>query len=192
MTAAGPRSYFLAGVMQGARGGAVLADQGYREQLRRTILEHRPDAVVHEPGRLMREWIGAHEQAILTGHAALADTPEIHRDALDPAVSLLTATFHRLTELAAESDVCVAWLPDHEPSMGTAAEMLSAHRGGSTVVAVTEMRQNLAVLACSDVILPDLAAFERWLTSQGAPHDGTQDAADRSPTTEPTPGGTSA
>lgn len=177
MITPGPRSYFLAGVMQGARGGAVLADQSYREQLRRTILEHRPDAVVHEPGRLMQEWIGAHEQAILTGHAALADTPEIHRDMLDPAVALLTATFHRLTELAAECDVCVAWLPDHEPSMGTAAEMLSAHRGGATVVAVTTMRQNLAVLSCSDVILPDLAAFERWLTSDGAPCDETDGAA---------------
>jgi hypothetical protein len=44
--------------------------------------------------------------------------------------------------------------------------MLSAHRSGTTVVAITEMRQNLAVLACSDVILPDLAAFERWLKEE--------------------------
>ncbi|MEV8533626.1 hypothetical protein [Streptomyces sp. NPDC051211] len=172
MSAPQPRSYFLAGVMQGARGGAVLADQGYRDRLRRTILEHRPDAVVHDPELLMREWIGAHEQAIRAGHAALADTPEVHRAALDPAVTLLTDTFHRLTEVAAESDVCVAWLPDHEPSMGTAAEMLSAHRAGTTVVAVTAMRQNLAVLACSDVILPDLAAFARWLAADARP-DGT-------------------
>ncbi|MER5758557.1 hypothetical protein [Streptomyces sp. NPDC002082] len=161
-----PRSYFLAGVMQGARGGAELADQGYRERLRRSILEHRPDAVVHDPDVLMREWIGAQEQPIRASHAALADTPEVYRATLDPAVQLLTSTFHRLTELAAESDVCVAWLPGHEPSMGTAAEMLSAHRGGATVVAVTRMRQNLAVLSCSDVIVPDLASFERWLAAQ--------------------------
>ncbi|QIJ65453.1 hypothetical protein [Streptomyces sp. JB150] len=162
----GIRSYFLAGLMQGARTGADLADQGYRERLRRTILDHDPDAVVHDPGALMRQWIGEHEQAILAGHAALAAVPEVRRADLDPAVALLTATFHRLTDLAAACDVCVAWLPDHEPSMGTAAEMLSAHRAGTTVVAVTEMRQNLAVLSCSDVILPDLAAFERWLREE--------------------------
>ncbi|WP_327258443.1 MULTISPECIES: hypothetical protein [unclassified Streptomyces] len=166
--AARPRSYFLAGLMQGARGGADLADQGYRDVLRRAILAHRPDAVVHDPGLLMREWIGEHETAILTGHAALAATPEVRRASLDPAVRLLTETFHRLTVLAGDSDVCVAWLPGHEPSMGTAAEMLSAHRAGRTVVAVTGMRQNLAVLSCSDVIVPDLAAFERWLAHEDA------------------------
>ncbi|MFE9775284.1 hypothetical protein ACFYOV_27120 [Streptomyces sp. NPDC005931] len=163
MTAARPRSYFLAGVMQGARPGARLADQSYRDRLRRGILERHPDAVVHDPHALMREWIGAHEQAIRQQHAALADASVVYRSAHDPAVTALVDTFHRLTRVAADSDVCVAWLPDHEPSMGTAAEMLSAHRAGTTVVAVTAMRQNLAVLACSDVILPDIAAFERWL-----------------------------
>lgn len=166
MTAVRPRSYFLAGLMQGARSGADLADQSYRDRLRRSILERHPDALVHDPHVLMREWIGEHEQAIRQAHAALAATPELHRAAHDPAVSALIDTFHRLTEVAAESDVCVAWLPQHEPSMGTAAEMLSAHRSGTTVVAITEMRQNLAVLACSDVILPDLAAFERWLKEE--------------------------
>lgn len=158
-----PRSFFLAGLMQGARTGAHLSDQSYRDRLSRLILEREPGAVVHDPGPLMREWIGEHEQAIRAAHTALADTPEVRRATLDPAVALLTATFHRLTVLAGESDVCVAWLPDHEPSMGTAAEMLSAHRAGATVVAVTEMRQNLAVLSCSDVIVPDLPAFARWL-----------------------------
>ncbi|WEV24373.1 hypothetical protein OYE22_03515 [Streptomyces sp. 71268] len=80
-----------------------------------------------------------------------------------PELLALTATFHRLTRLAAESDVCVAWLPGHEPSMGTAAEMLSAHRAGRSVVAVTAMRQNLAVLACATVIVPGLDAFDAWL-----------------------------
>ncbi|MGW9434785.1 hypothetical protein [Streptomyces sp. NPDC055607] len=163
MTDRRPQSFFLAGLMQGARRGADLADQGYRHLLTRTVLEHRPDAVVHDPEKLMQEWIGADESDILAGHAALADTPEVYRERLDPAVALLVSAFHRLTLLAADSDVCVAWLPGHEPSMGTAAEMLSAHRGGATVVAVTAMRQNLAVLSCSDVILPGLPEFERWL-----------------------------
>ncbi|MFF8288530.1 hypothetical protein ACF068_04750 [Streptomyces sp. NPDC016309] len=166
MTTPRPRSYFLAGLMQGARPGAHLADQGYRDRLRRSILERHPDAVVHDPHALMRDWIGDREEAVRRGHAALADAPEVRRSAHDPAVTALIDTFHRLTRVAAASDVCVAWLPDHEPSMGTAAEMLSAHRAGTTVVAITEMRQNLAVLACSDVILPDVPAFERWLKEE--------------------------
>ncbi|MBC3991567.1 hypothetical protein H8N00_22340 [Streptomyces sp. AC563] len=57
----------------------------------------------------------------------------------------------------------MAWLPGHEPSTGTAAEVLSAHRAGRTVVTVTALRQNLAVLACATVIVPDLDAFDAWL-----------------------------
>ncbi|MFF5717201.1 hypothetical protein [Streptomyces buecherae] len=61
----------------------------------------------------------------------------------------------------------MAWLPAHEPGMGMgmgmAAEMLSAHRAGRTVVAVTAMRQNLAVLACATLIVPGLDAFDAWL-----------------------------
>ncbi|GGU09263.1 hypothetical protein [Streptomyces violascens] len=57
----------------------------------------------------------------------------------------------------------MAWLPGHEPSMGTAAEMLSAYRAGRTVVSITAMCQNLAVLACPTVTLPDLPAFQERL-----------------------------
>ncbi|WP_413805557.1 hypothetical protein [Streptomyces sp. OE57] len=167
----GARSYFLAGLMQGGRTGDELADQSYRERLRTLILAHHPDATVHDPIVLMRQWLGADEDVIRKAHAALADTPEVHRDRLAPELLPLIETFHRLTFLAADSDVCVAWLPGHEPSMGTAAEMLTAHRAGTTVVAITPMRQNLAVLACSSVVLPDLASFERWLVADedGAP-----------------------
>lgn len=157
-------SFFLAGTMQGGRGGAEVIDQSYRAALTARIARHRPDAMIHDPGVVMRDWLADHP-GVPAAHAALAATPTVHRTGLDPELVALTEVFHRLTRLAADSDVCVAWLPDHEPSMGTAAEMLSAHRGGATVVTITEMRQNLAVLATSSVILPDLNAFERWLAA---------------------------
>ncbi|MEV6683373.1 hypothetical protein AB0N09_41965 [Streptomyces erythrochromogenes] len=160
------RSYFLAGTMQGARTGSDLVDQTYRERLTAALLARRPGAVVNDPGVVMAEWLAAHPGA-RPAHAALADRAVLHHDRLAPELRELTVLFHRLTELAAASDVCVAWLPGHEASMGTAAEMLSAHRAGRTVVSITDMRQNLAVLSCSTVILPDLDAFTDWLDAGG-------------------------
>ncbi|MFD8548685.1 hypothetical protein [Streptomyces sp. NPDC059649] len=161
------RSYFLAGTMQGARTGADLTDQSYRQRLTEALRARRPDAVIHDPGVMMAEWLAAHPADVRAAHAALADRTVLRHDELAKELRELTDLFHRLTRLAADSDVCVAWLPGHEPSMGTAAEMLSAHRAGRTVVAITDMRQNLAVLSCSTVILPDLAAFTDWLDAGG-------------------------
>ncbi|MBL1093914.1 hypothetical protein ACWCXK_35655 [Streptomyces sp. NPDC001739] len=161
------RSYFLAGTMQGARTGADLTDQSYRQRLTEALRARRPDAVIHDPGVVMAEWLASHPADVRAAHAALADRKVLHHDELAKELRELTDLFHRLTRLAADSDVCVAWLPGHEPSMGTAAEMLSAHRAGRTVVAITDMRQNLAVLSCSTVILPDLDAFTDWLDAGG-------------------------
>ncbi|MFC0440025.1 hypothetical protein [Kutzneria buriramensis] len=161
------RSFFLAGLMQGARSGADVADQDYRRRLRDVIERHEPDAVVHDPVEILIGWFAADEGRIRAAHAALAKRPVIRRDELDPEVLDLIGGFHKLTDLAAASDVCVAWLPGREPSMGTAAEMQRAYLAGRTVVAITKMRQTLAILACSTVILPDLDAFEQWLVSAG-------------------------
>ncbi|MFF3174644.1 hypothetical protein ACFVQ0_18730 [Streptomyces sp. NPDC057900] len=167
------QSFFLAGTMQGARSGSSLVDQSYRAALTASIRARCPGAIIHDPGLLMAEWEVAHPADIRAAHAGLTGTRPIHRSELAPELVDLTDMFHELTLLAARSDVCVAWLPGHEPSMGTAAEMLSAFRAGRTVVTVTAMRQNLAVLACSTVILPDLPAFAQWLDREAAPRHVT-------------------
>ena len=161
------RSYFLAGLMQGARPGAELADQGYRGALRELITRRDPQAVVHDPIEILTGWFANDEAEIRAAHAALADQSVIHRDTLPEPVLRLIEGFHHLTGLAADSDVCVAWLPGREPSMGTAAEMQRAYLAGRTVVAITEMRQTLAILACSTVIVPNLDAFADWLEMGG-------------------------
>ncbi len=164
-----PRSFFIAGLMQGARRGSDLSSQDYRRTLTDLLLARFPQAVVYDPGEVMWREMAHSREAIRTEHAALASMPLILRRELPAPLVELTQTFHRLTHLAAESDVCVVWLPDHEPSMGTAAEMLSAHRAGRKVVSITDMRQNLAVLSCSDAIVPDVPAFEAWLDAEYGP-----------------------
>ncbi|WP_454908977.1 hypothetical protein [Variovorax gossypii] len=160
-----PRSFFLAGVMQGARGGRDLADQSYRPAIARAIRRHFPNAVVHDPAERMWDNLQTSRERIREAHTALLQTPKVARSDLDPALLELTQIFHRQTAMAGNCDVCVVFLPNNEPSMGTAAEMLTAHNAGRFVVAITRMRQNLAVLACSQLIVESMETFENWLST---------------------------
>ncbi|WP_413105009.1 hypothetical protein [Streptomyces sp. Inha503] len=162
-------SFFLAGVMQGSRRAIDASDQSYRVLLRRTIERLRPDAVVHDPHELVLTRYGERVPQLRRALEAVAEEPVVARDRLAPEVLELLGVFHEMTRLAADSDVCVVWLPGHEPSMGTAAEMYGAFTAGRTVVTITDMRYNVAVLSCSTVILPDVAAFSDWLAKDGDP-----------------------
>ncbi|MFG3259806.1 hypothetical protein [Streptomyces sp. NPDC048172] len=161
-------SYFLAGVMQGARRAVDAADQSYRPALRALIHRHDPGAVVHDPHELVLARHGGGQRAARDRLAALAGPRTLVRAELDRPTRQLLELFHEMARLAAASDVCVAWLPGDEPSMGTAAEMYAAYAAERTVVAITPMRHNVAVLACSTVIVPDLDAFSVWLSPHAA------------------------
>jgi hypothetical protein len=163
------RTFFLAGTMQGSRGGSDMVDQGYRREMREIILAYRPDAEIRDPGDLMAQWLLTEADEIRAAHADLAGSEFVLREELSAPLVRLTDVFDRLVELSGESDVCLAWLPGHEASMGTAAEMWAAHANGRCVVAVTQMRQNLAVLSCSDVIVPGLDDLAALL---GVPYTG--------------------
>jgi hypothetical protein len=160
-----PGSFFLAGVMQGARGGRALADQSYRSTLDKAIRRYFPSAVVHDPAERMWDNLKTSRGRIREAHTALLQTPTVARSGLNPALLELTQIFHRQTALGGTCDVCVVFLPDNEPSMGTAAEMLTAYNAGRFVVAITGMRQNLAVLACSHLIVDSIGKFEDWLST---------------------------
>lgn len=159
------RSFFLAGVMQGSREGEHLADQSYRRRIGEMITAAHPDAEIRDPGVLMVDWLGARAAELRAAHGELATADVVDCTALDPAVADLTEVFVRLVRLAAASDVCVAWLPDHEASMGTAVEMWAARQAGRTVVTISPMRQNLAVLSCSSHIVPDIEHFAALLSA---------------------------
>jgi len=161
-----PNSFFLAGVMQGARAGRELADQSYRTVLKALIHKLIPQALVHDPAEHMWDGLRTTRERIRQAHAALRQTPTVDRLTLDPALIELTEIFHRQTAKAGTCDVCLVFLPDNEPSMGTAAEMLTAYCAGKFVVTISSMRQNLAVLACSHLIVESIADFESWLSTR--------------------------
>lgn len=161
---------FIAGTMQGSRRGADQLSQGYRESIRHLVLKHFPEADVRCPAQHMQAKLAGDEVAIRQAHGALVPGSTIDTETLSDPLRGLTGIFHELVDLAAGSDLCIAWLPDHEASMGTAVEMFAAFRAGVPVIAVTEMCQNLAVLSCSRHILPDLMMLDELLRKEAANH----------------------
>jgi hypothetical protein len=130
------RAYYLVGLTQAVRGGAV--DRDLRRNLADAIRAREPHAVVHDP--------------VETWHRASA-----------PAGTDRVEEFHRLTDLAAGSQVCVALLPTPESVTDAAAELQAARRGGATVVAITGESGDFLVRAFATVVLPNLSAFTDWV-----------------------------
>lgn len=130
------RSYYLVGLTHGVRRGTV--DRELRQRLAAAIRDIDPHAVVHDP--------------VATWHRASAPDST---DRLDE--------FHRLTDLAAGSQVCVALLPTRESVTDAAAELQAARRGGATVVVITGETDDFLVRAFATIVLPDLTAFTEWV-----------------------------
>lgn len=153
-------SFFIAGTMQGSRRGADQIEQNYRTNIAATIIRVFPNAEIHCPGTIMVKKLSKFEEEIRASHGDLVGKSLVNCQELAPPLQVLTRTFHELVDLSAQSDVCIAFLPDHEASMGTATEMFSAYKNGQTVIAITEMIQNLAVLSCSSMIIPSIDQLE--------------------------------
>lgn len=142
------KHFFIAGTMQGSRRDNIDVDQTYRREIESIIHECFPDATVHCPGRLMKQKLASQEAGIRDVLHTLTDQPTVNPPALPASIQALTACFHELTDLAGQCDVCIACLPNHQASMGTAIEIYSAWQQGRTVIAVTDMVRNLAMLSC--------------------------------------------
>lgn len=130
------RSYYLVGLTHGVRQRAF--DRAARHDLVAAIRAFDRHAVVHDP---VETW---------------------HRESAPDGTDRLDE-FHRLTELAAGSQVCVALLPSKESVADAAAELQAARRGGATVVAITGETDDFLVRAFATIVLPDLAAFTEWV-----------------------------
>jgi hypothetical protein len=59
----------------------------------------------------------------------------------------------------------VAYVP--QASMGTAIEMWQAYQAGVPLVTISPLAANWVVRHLSDVVLPDLCAFQSWIASGG-------------------------
>jgi hypothetical protein len=122
--------------MQGSRLDQSIASQDYRGTIAEAVLAHYPKANILDPN-------------------------ELHPNGSDYDPETARTTLFDLLELAATADATVAFLP--QASMGTALEMWRAHDAGKPVITISPMTTNWVVRFLSDVVLPDLSAFEAWV-----------------------------
>ena len=131
---------FIAGVMQGSRTDDRVSDQDYRQFITRVLREHVNPVDVIDPWALHPESEGYdNEQA--------------------------RATFIRMSELAGQADLLVAYAP--EATMGTAIEIWEAHRAGATVLTISPMLDNWVVKLLSSRVFPSLETFEAYVADGG-------------------------
>lgn len=164
-------SFFLAGTMQGASDDINVRNQDYRSAIKDIIRAHVPNNVVHCPYEILLGRFGNEIELVKREFHSLRQCSVLGRDTYPDVVRQYVHEFHRLTRLASESDVLIAYLPGCEPSMGTAMEMWSAFAGGKTVITISTMTQNLAILATSDIVIPSLGELpallaRNWLVQQ--------------------------
>jgi hypothetical protein len=131
---------FIAGIMQGSRTDRYIEDQGYRRAIAGAILGHDPTAEIVDPN-------------------------ELHPDGVEYDDERAKATFLALIEQAAQADLVVAYAP--RASMGTAIEIWRAYQAGVPVVTISSMAANWVIRYLSAAVLPDLAAFQRWVADGG-------------------------
>ena len=157
-------TFFVAGTMQGRLRGGAIVDQRYREMIGATVRNAFPSANVICPYESMVASFGGRRDALLTELEEVSSAPVALAAEYPRGIADVVTFFDDMTRRASAADVVVAYLAADEPSMGTAMEMWSAHAAGRIVIAITNLRDSLAVLATSDFIVPDLEAFARLLS----------------------------
>ncbi len=131
---------FIAGIMQGSYVGRDLHPQDYRGQVAAVIRGACQDVEIIDPWAL-------------------------HPGSVDYPPERARATLLEMARMAGESDVVVAYVP--QASMGTALEIYEAFQRGRKIVTISPLQQNWVVQHLSDVVLPDLEAFEAWVRAGG-------------------------
>lgn len=154
---------FVAGTIQGAHRGTSVSDQGYRMQIPAMIAKYFPDAKCFDPSLDVMEQLRLPETRELIESLAQNPPRTISTGELPVPLETLRGTFRETTRKVEDFDLCIAYLPDHVPSMGTAMEMYAAHCAGVPVLAITDMIENLAIMSVSTWVVKDLSAFHAWL-----------------------------
>lgn len=167
------RRIFIAGTIQGSNRGWNIEDQAYRTVLASILETHLPGVECFDPSAPVMELLGAADtrDAVQLMHGTLPEATRM--DTLPAPIEELRATFRAMTSEAAKCDLCIAYLPNSMPSMGTAMEMYAAHVNGVPVVAITSMVENLSIVSVSDWIFSDIQSFERWLAEQASVDERT-------------------
>ena len=131
---------FIAGIMQGSRMDRYIDDQDYRRMITEALADRFADVEVLDPN-------------------------ELHPNGVDYDDVMAKATLLEMANLASQADLLVAYVP--KASMGTALEMWKAFEANVPVVTISPMAANWVIKHLSSVVLPDLEAFRKWVTSSG-------------------------
>ena len=150
------RRVFVAGTIQGASNGLAVEDQSYRQVIPAIVASVFPDAECFDPSLPVLQQLASQETAAAVRAVIEAGPGLLRTSDLVAEAQQLRRTFIEMAEEAAKCDLCIAYLPGLSLSMGTAMEMYVAQQAGVPVVAVTRMTGNLAVVAVSTIIAPDL------------------------------------
>lgn len=128
---------FLAGVIQASQGGRNIESQDYRKELKRIFAEKAPELLVYCPF-------------------------EHHSDSVEYDDDQGRRVFLDHLECCRKAQLLIAYLP--EASLGTSIEIWESYNAGVPILAISPMNHNWVLRFFTDMILPDLDAFEKWLT----------------------------
>ncbi|MGD2040745.1 MAG: hypothetical protein PVH11_07955 [Anaerolineae bacterium] len=131
---------FIAGIMQGSRQDKYIESQDYRRIIAEAVLARHPKSEVLDPNKL-------------------------HPGGVDYDDTMAKSTLIDMANLAGTADLVVAYAP--RASMGTAIEMWQAFQSGVPVVTISTMTANWVVRHLSNLVLPDLTAFDAWVGNGG-------------------------
>ncbi len=132
---------FIGGVIQGSRNDNGIEDQGYRGKIAAALRARWPAVDVIDP-------VVLHPESVTYDDAAAKET------------------LFAMAELAAGSDVVIAYLPT--ASMGTALEMYMAYQNGVPVLAITPMAENWVVRVLARRVFRDLDTFLGYVATATA------------------------
>lgn len=136
-------TFFIGGIIQGSIGEKKIHSQDYRERIKEIILKEYENAKVICPFSQ-------------------------HPDSINYNYKKGKKTFFNLVEIASQSDVLIAYLP--EASMGTGIEMWEAKKKGRLIISISPLEINWCVKYLSDVICRDIEEFEKFILDGNLKH----------------------
>jgi hypothetical protein len=135
--------------------------------LQKVLLKYHPGAIIHCPLDILRKRFSEKLDQAVAAYMQETATSTLELSRYSSTVLEIRSAFVDLVNLASEADVLIAYLPDHEASMGTAMEMWSAFSHDKVIVTISALTQNLAVVSTSTLVLPTIEDFDKFLSHAG-------------------------
>jgi len=166
----GKPSFFVAGTMQGSHAGVSVVDQSYRGEIRRIISQFYSPSKILCPLDILTERFGSRRTGVLARYQEATSLPVLERTRYDHSMMEVADAFTELVIHASKVDVVVAYVPEHEASMGTAMEIWSAYVAGRIIIGISPMMQNLALVSTCTILVRTLPDFEGLLSGGWLDH----------------------